>query len=155
MVTPVASRDARGGHARLLYHYTDEPGFAELLRLGVLPPAELVIRHRHLHLKQALSWLTDDPDPGSPAVRTVARLRHGAQVAVRLSIACTDAQRWPRWTLDHRVGRRDAVRVEQACDGLSDRLWVVPHAIPSAQWMIAEDPFTRAVLWRNEVRTAS
>jgi hypothetical protein len=151
----VASRDARGGHSRLLYHYTDGHGLAELVGSGVLPPADLVIRHRSVRFKRPLTWLTDDPDPASPAVLAIARLRHGAQISVRLSVAAAGAQRWSVWAPQHGVPHRHWARLDELCDGLSSRLWVVPTEIPATDWIVAEDPLTRAVLWRNDLLTAS
>jgi hypothetical protein len=151
----VASRDARGGHSRLLYHYTDAHGLAELVRSGELPPADLVLRHRTMRLKRPITWLTDDPDPDSPAVLAIARLRQGAEVAVRLSVAAAGAQRWSVWAPDHGVPHRRWARLDEACDGLSSRLWVVPAAISVADWILAEDARTRAVLWRNDLLSAS
>ena len=75
------------------YHYTDEPGFDELRRIGALRPENLVVRHRHIRLRRPLVWLTDDTDLDSPAVRTVARLGTQAKITVRLTVSTSSAQR--------------------------------------------------------------
>lgn len=139
----------------MLYHYTDAPGFAELLQLGALRPEDLVIRHRQLRLRRTLTWLTDHADPASPAVRTSARLGRRAKVTVRLTVSTKYAQRWPIWTLDNRVSRRHLALIEEACEGLVDGLWVVPHEIPWSDWIIAEDVETKSVLWRAVSRSAA
>ena len=139
----------------MLYHYTDAPGFADLLRAGALPPEDLVIRHRRVRLRRTLTWLTDDPDPASPAVRTIARSGTRAKITVRLTLSTTYARRWPIWLLDHRVPRRQLVLIEEACEGLGDRLWVVPQDIPWPDWIIAEDLATNSVLWRADLRSAA
>ena len=139
----------------MLYHYTDAPGLAHLMRTGVLRAEDLVVRHRHLRLRRPLTWLTDDADPSSPAVRTVARLGRQAKITVRLTVSTAYAQRWPIWVLDHRVSRRHLALVEEASEGFSDRLWVVQQEIPWPQWIIAEDLETRSVLWRVDLRAAA
>jgi hypothetical protein len=139
----------------MLYHYTDARGFADLLRAGALRPEDLTIRHRHLRLRKSMTWLTDDADPRSAAVRTIARLGDRATVTVRLTVSTTHAQRWPIWTLDHRVARRDLVLIDEACDGLGDRLFVVPGEIPWPEWIIAEDIEAAKVLWRADLRSAA
>jgi hypothetical protein len=139
----------------MLYHYTDAPGFADLLRTGALRPEDLVFRHRDLRLRRPLTWLTDDPDPTSPAVRMSARLGRLAKITVRLTVSTPYARRWPIWTLDHHVSRRHLVLIEEACEGLLDQLWVVPQEISWPDWIIAEDLETKSVLWRADLPSAA
>ena len=149
------SNEARGAHARLLYHYTDAPGFAELMRAGALRPEDLVIRHRHVRLRRPLTWLTDDTDLASPAVRAVARLGGHGRITVRLTVSTAYAQRWTTWTLDNRVSRRHAALIDEAAVGLGDRLWVLPGEIGWPDWIIAEDLRTSSTLWRADLRSAA
>jgi hypothetical protein len=139
----------------LLYHYTDAPGFAELRQTGALRPEDLVIRHRSIRLRRPLTWLTDDTDLASPAVRTVARLGAHSKITVRLTISTAYAQRWPIWKLDNRVSRRHSALVDEAAEGLENRLWVVPGEIAWPDWIIAEDVRTAATLWRVDLRPAA
>lgn len=139
----------------MLYHYTDLPGFDALWRAGVLQPEELVIRHRRVRLRRDLIWLTDDTDLSSPAVRTVARLGQEAKITVRLTVTSATAQRWSIWKLDNHVSRRNHALIDEACEGLDNRLWVVRDEISGPDWIIAEDLESKSVLWRADLRSAA
>jgi hypothetical protein len=91
----------------------------------------------------------------SAAVRAVARLGRHDKITVRLTVSAAYAQRWPIWTLDNRVSRRHLALVDESCDGMGDRLWVVPDEIGWPDWIIAEDLETKSVLWRAELRSAA
>jgi hypothetical protein len=139
----------------LLYHYTDVRAFTQVHGAGVLEPTALVIRHRQVHDRQPLIWLTDEYDAASPAALTVARLERRTHVGIRLTVATPHAQRWRTWVADNRVSRREATLIDEASGGQLDRLWVVPHRLAWTSWIVAEDLDSRSVIWRNSTQTAA
>jgi hypothetical protein len=52
------------------------------------------------------------------------------------------------------VSRHALRRIEHATDGLSERLWVTPAALPASQWIRADDVETGALLWRADAAAA-
>jgi len=141
-----------GSHPRILYRYLDEIDLPPLLAEGELRPSRLVLAHRPLRLRP-LVWLTDDLVATSAAAWLTAR-SSASGGGVRLTIATSAAVRWPTWAARNGVRRHLRRRIEHACEGLSERLWVAPAAIPSTQWISAEDVASAAVLWRAARRDA-
>jgi hypothetical protein len=139
----------------LLYYYTDVRAFTEIHRAGALDPAALVIRHRQVHHRRPLIWLTDEHDAASPAARTVARLERRTHLGIRLTVATPNAQRWRTWVADNRVSRRETALIDEASEGQIDRLWVLPQRLSWTSWIVAEDLDTRSVIWRNSPQTAA
>jgi hypothetical protein len=139
----------------LVYHYTDARAFTAIHRAGVLEPAALVIRHRNVPHGSPLVWLTDEHDASSPAASTVARLDGHSGHTIRLTVATPDVVRWPIWAAASRVSKREAALIDEACDGLVDRLWVVPHKLSWTSWIVAEHLDTHSVIWRNSTQTAA
>jgi hypothetical protein len=96
-------------------------------------------------------WLTDDADPGIGDDHGLGRLggtEFGADKrAVRFTVSVPDAQHWPEWAHRRRVSRRLLRQLDEAGGGLSERWWVVPRAIATAEWTFVEDLRTGELIW--------
>ena len=140
----------------MLYHFTSLVNLASILdareiRLSNGPDGR---RFTGQHRASALPvvWLTDDWDPGVGS-------DHGLGVpgkddpqtdkrGVRITVTVADAQHWPEWARHRKVHRRDLRALDDAGGGLSERWWIVPRPIGTADWALVENLFTNEVLWQ-------
>jgi hypothetical protein len=130
----------------MLYVYTDRAGLQELLHRDRLDPTSLRRGGRDVHLRQPLTWLTDNMSPDAPVARAIAGLPDSQRPDTRVTVVVADAQRWPVWAKRHWINPAARRRVEVICGGQGAWLWVLPRAIRSEEWARAEDLRTGDVL---------
>jgi hypothetical protein len=145
---------AGANHLRLLYHFTSEANTRAILDSG-----EIVVTGRLPGSKGSASeggparvvWLTDDADPGSGDDHGLGgpggQEPSADKRAVRFTVSVPDAQHWAEWAHRRRVGRRVLRQLDEAGGGLSERWWVVPRAIATAEWAFVEDLRTGELIW--------
>jgi hypothetical protein len=141
-------------HLRLLYHFTSEVNTRAILDSG-----EIVVTCRLPGSKGSASeggparvvWLSDDADPGMGDDHGLAGPVGGepsaGKRAVRFTVTVPDAQHWPEWAHRRRVSRRALRQLDEAGGGLSERWWVVPRSIGTAEWAFVEDLRTGELIW--------